>query len=117
MSLNVEMNRMLAQMKAMEQAASLDRAKPTNLAGTAVQPSQGATPPSFGDVFKSAVDQVNGLQKESASLSNAYVQGEPGIDITRVMVASQKSSIATQAMIQVRNKLVESYKEVMNMPV
>ncbi len=117
MSLNVEMNRMLAQMKAMEQAASLDRAQPTNLAGTAVTPSGSATQPSFGSVFKSAIDQVNGLQKESAALSNAYVNGEPGIDITRVMVASQKSSIASQAMIQVRNKLVESYKEVMNMPV
>ncbi|HEX4937182.1 MAG TPA: flagellar hook-basal body complex protein FliE, partial [Candidatus Kapabacteria bacterium] len=35
----------------------------------------------------------------------------------RVMVASQKSSLAFQAVVQVRNKLVDSYKEIMNMPV
>ncbi|MCG8669020.1 MAG: flagellar hook-basal body complex protein FliE [Pseudomonadales bacterium] len=116
MALNVEMNRMLAQMKAMEQAASLDRAKPTNLAPPSDQPSDNVNAPSFGELFKGAVNQVNELHQASGSLSKAYVQGEPGIDITRVMVASQKSGIATQAMIQVRNKVVESYKEVMNMP-
>ena len=117
MSLNVEMNRMLAQMKAMEQVASLDRVQPNNLAGSAVTPSEPNAQPSFGSLFKDAVDQVNGLHKDAGALREGYLAGDSGIDITRVMVANQKSSIASQAMIQVRNKLVESYKEVMNMPV
>ena len=118
MSLQVEMNRMLAQMKAMEQAATLDRAQPTNLAAPGVQKTEGAQEPdSFSNLFKQAVDQVNGLHKTTGDLRDGYMMGDPNIDITRVMVASQKSSIATQAMIQVRNKVVESYKEIMNMPI
>ncbi|MCG8314862.1 MAG: flagellar hook-basal body complex protein FliE [Pseudomonadales bacterium] len=118
MSLNVDMNRMLAQMKAMQQAASLDRAQSTNLAPPiSNQPTQETEAPSFGNLFKQAIDQVNEAHQESGRLSKAYVQGDPNVDITRVMVASQKSGIASQAMIQVRNKLVESYKEIMNMPV
>lgn len=113
-NLNAEMNRMLAQMKAMEQAASLDKAQPTNLAAPAAKESE---PPAFGSLLKTAVDNINGLSKESSRLSEAYIKGDPNVDITRVMVASQKSSIATTAMIQVRNKVVESYKEIMNMPV
>ena len=118
MSLQVEMNRMLAQMKTMEQAASLDRAQPTNLAAPGTQKTQEANEPdSFSTMFREAVDQVNGLHKASGEMRDGYLMGDPNIDITRVMVASQKSSIATQAMIQVRNKVVESYKEIMNMPV
>lgn len=115
MSLNVEMNRMLAQMQAMQKAASMDRVQPTNLAAPA--PTEKADQSnSFSTLFKGAIDQVNTLNKTSGELSKAYIAGDPNIDITRVMVASQKSGIASQAMIQVRNKMVESYKEIMNMP-
>ena len=118
MSLQVEMSRMLAQMRSMEQAASLDRAQPTNLAAPGLSQSPGVDDaPSFSNVLKQAVGQVNDLQQTAGSLREGYLLGDPNIDITRVMVASEKSSIATQAMIQVRNKMVESYKEIMNMPV
>ena len=43
--------------------------------------------------------------------------GQPGVSLTQVMVAAEKSSIAFEAMTQVRNKLVDAYKEIMNMPV
>lgn len=102
---------MLAQMKAMEQAATLQPTPMPSASGV-----QSSEPSEFSNVFKQAIDQVNDLQQSSAALSTAYVNGE-GVDITRVMVASQKSSLAFQAMVQVRNKMVESYKDIMNMPV
>jgi len=107
----MKMNQMLAQMKAMEQTATL---QPTPMpSAPGVKSSEQGD---FSNVFKNAIDQVNDLQKSSAALSTSYVNGE-GVDITRVMVASQKSSLAFQAMVQVRNKMVESYKDIMNMPV
>jgi flagellar hook-basal body complex protein FliE len=43
--------------------------------------------------------------------------GDRSVSLAEVMIASQKSSVAFEATVQVRNKLVESYKEIMNMPV
>ena len=71
----------------------------------------------FGQLFNRAIDQVNDAQKTSAELAKAYEQGRPDIDITDVMIASEKAGVSFQAMVQVRNKLVEAYRDVMNMPI
>ncbi|MFT7490953.1 MAG: flagellar hook-basal body complex protein FliE [Pseudohongiellaceae bacterium] len=73
--------------------------------------------PSFGQIMSQAVNKVDGLQKSTGSLRTSFEQGQSGVDITDVMIASQKSSVAFQSMLQVRNKLVESYRDIMNMPV
>ncbi|WP_111640533.1 flagellar hook-basal body complex protein FliE [Marinimicrobium alkaliphilum] len=73
--------------------------------------------PGFGDVMAQAVNKVNDTQRASGALAAAYERGEPGVDITDVMVASQKASVSFQAAVQVRNKLVEAYRDVMNMPI
>ena len=117
MDVSTKMNSMLAQMKAMEQAASMDKAP--NIGGNlnSVSPTSQSPQSDFANVFKNAIDTVNEVQKESGKLAAGYINGDPNIDITRVMVANQKSGLAFQSMIQVRNKLVESYKEVMNMSI
>jgi len=71
----------------------------------------------FNDLFKNALDSVNNVQQDATTLAKAYEMGEPGVDLTRVMIASQKASISFQAAMQVRNKLVNAYQEVMNMPI
>ena len=71
----------------------------------------------FAVMLKSALDNVNGLQQTSSSLQTRFDMGDRSISLSDVMIASQKSSIAFNATIQVRNKLVEAYKEIMNMPV
>jgi flagellar hook-basal body complex protein FliE len=68
-------------------------------------------------MFKNAINNVNENQKVAADLANRFEQGDPSIDLPEVMIALQKSSVSFQAMTQVRNKLVEAYKDVMNMPV
>ncbi|MAD45745.1 MAG: flagellar hook-basal body complex protein FliE [Oceanospirillaceae bacterium] len=73
--------------------------------------------PDFQTMFKNAIDTVNTHQKTSAELATRFEQGDPSVDLPEVMIAMQKSSVSFQAMTQVRNKLVEAYKEVMNMPV
>ncbi len=71
----------------------------------------------FGELFNRAINQVNDAQKTSAELAKAYEQGRPDVDITDVMIASEKAGVSFQAMVQVRNKLVEAYRDVMNMPI
>jgi flagellar hook-basal body complex protein FliE len=64
-----------------------------------------------------AVNKVNEVQKNSSAMADAYERGVAGVDITDVMIASQKASVSFQAMVQVRNKLVDAYRDVMNMPI
>jgi flagellar hook-basal body complex protein FliE len=73
--------------------------------------------PAFTDMFKQAVNQVNDLQQNSATLTKAYQAGDPQVDLTEVMIASQKSSIGFQALLQVRNRVVKAYEDIMKMPV
>ncbi|SEG34937.1 flagellar hook-basal body complex protein FliE [Vibrio hangzhouensis] len=71
----------------------------------------------FGDMLSQAVNNVNGLQKSSGDLQMRFDRGDSDVSLSDVMIARNKSSVAFEATIQVRNKLVEAYKELMNMPV
>lgn len=73
--------------------------------------------PGFGDMLKQAVNQVNDVQQNAGQLSKAYEQGDPNVDIARVMIASQKSSVSFEALTQVRNRVVRAYETIMKMPV
>ncbi|HCT99309.1 MAG TPA: flagellar hook-basal body complex protein FliE [Methylococcaceae bacterium] len=70
----------------------------------------------FGSVLKQAMDSVNEKQQVAAQFKSAFEGGDKTMNLAEVMVASQKASVSFQAMLQVRNKLVEAYKDVMNMP-
>ena len=72
--------------------------------------------PSFLETMRCAVDSVNAQQSLSRQLQNAYVRGED-VSLTDVAIAMQKSSVAFEATVQVRNKILESYKEIMSMTV
>ncbi|WP_341501699.1 flagellar hook-basal body complex protein FliE [Gallaecimonas sp. GXIMD4217] len=71
----------------------------------------------FASLFKQALDHVNGLQQESAQMARAVELGDPKVSVADAMIASQKAGIAFQATVQVRNKVVQAYQDVMNMPV
>lgn len=80
------------------------------------KPQGGAEDVGFASLLKQSIDAVNETQQISGELSKAFETGEPGVGLAEVMIASQKASVSFQAMVQVRNKLVEAYKDVMNMP-
>ncbi|EMP55880.1 flagellar hook-basal body complex protein FliE [Marinobacter koreensis] len=73
--------------------------------------------PSFSDMLGNAVNNVNELQQNASELRSAYEMGDPNVDITRVMIASQKSSVSFEALTQVRNRVVKAYEDIMNMPI
>ena len=68
----------------------------------------------FGATLKGALDQVNASQTRASELAAAYERGEV-TDIAQVMVARQESGIAFEATLQVRNKLLSAYQDIMRM--
>jgi flagellar hook-basal body complex protein FliE len=70
----------------------------------------------FGDALKSALDAVKETQDRSEALTTAYERGEV-TDIAKVMLARQESGIAFEATLQVRNRLLSAYQDIMRMGV
>lgn len=70
----------------------------------------------FGDHMKTALQQVSALQNQSTAISQAYEAGDE-VDVTKVMMAREKSSLAFEATMQIRNKLLSAYKDILSMPV
>jgi flagellar hook-basal body complex protein FliE len=71
---------------------------------------------SFGDVLKDAISTVNDLQKQSDHEIQKLMTGETE-DLHTTMIAVQKADLSFQMMMQVRNKIVSAYQEIMRLPV
>lgn len=71
---------------------------------------------SFQEIFKDALNQVNQLQQESQSMTQKLITGEVE-DVHQVMIAAQKASLTLDLTVQVRNKVIEAYQEVMRMQI
>jgi len=71
---------------------------------------------SFASVLKNSIEKVNDAQFQSDQLTNKLAKGG-NVDLHEVMIASQKASVTLQATIEIRNKVIEAYQEVMRMQV
>ncbi|HEC18684.1 MAG TPA: flagellar hook-basal body complex protein FliE [Gammaproteobacteria bacterium] len=104
---NIDTSQLITQMRAMAAAAQGSTSTPqANVAGS-----------DFGDLLANSINRVNDIQKASGRLADAFVMGDPNVSLAEVMIAKQKSSIAFEATLQVRNKLISAYKEIMSMQV
>lgn len=71
----------------------------------------------FSQKLKAAVDQVNDAQQSAGQLTEGFIRGDSDKNLHEVMISLQKANISFQSMIQVRNKLVTAYQQIMNMQV
>jgi len=71
----------------------------------------------FSQVLKSSLDQVNNAQVTSEQLGQKFLAGDDSASLSDVMISLQKANISFQATVQVRNKLVTAYHDIMNMQV
>lgn len=71
----------------------------------------------FSQVLKSAIDQVGQAQQQAQQMTESFASGESNVNLQDVMVNLQKANLSFQQMVQVRNKLVTAYQDIMNMPV
>lgn len=77
---------------------------------------EGADGASFADTLKQAIGQVNSLQKASDKAGQDLATGRTD-DVAGTMIAAEKADIALRVMVQVRNKIIDAYNEVMKMQV
>lgn len=98
---------LLAQMRVAAAAAGLR--EPTTAAQTSKV--------DFSAVLKSTLDDVARAQTKSEQMQNAFVLGDDRVSLSDTMIAMQKASINFQATVQVRNKFVQAYNDIMNMQV
>ncbi|MDW5416492.1 MULTISPECIES: flagellar hook-basal body complex protein FliE [unclassified Iodobacter] len=101
-------DQVLSELKAMSAQAG-------GQATSQVKPTTGS--PDFATMLKSSLDQVNQVQQDAQAQQLAFQSGAPEANLQDVMVSLQKASLSFQTMVQVRNKLVSAYQEVMNMQV
>ena len=85
--------------------------------GAAAAVNEGPSKVSFSDALKNSLEQVSNSQKHAEELGNRFAMGDDSVSLSDTMIAMQKSTIAFQATVQVRNKLVSAYHEIMNMQV
>jgi flagellar hook-basal body complex protein FliE len=72
---------------------------------------------SFGKALEDALADVSKLQNQSQTMAREFQAESPNVSIEETMIAMQQSSLSFQAVVQVRNKLVTAYNEMMNMQV
>ena len=69
--------------------------------------------PSFGDLFKKALGDTSQMQDQSQEMIAAFLRGEP-VELHQVMAASEEAAISLELLVEIRNKLTEAYRSVMN---
>ena len=99
-------DQLLSQLQAASQRAAGD---------TVAQPSGG--PGDFAALLQTSLEQVSNVQADAKQLAKSLELGAPNVNIEDVIISLQKADVSFQAMVQVRNKLVEAYQQVMSMPI
>jgi flagellar hook-basal body complex protein FliE len=99
---------MLQQMRALVEAAQKGVSDPSELSPTVA--SQQAV--SFADELQRSIKRVSDAQNASTAQAKAYELGDPRVSLNDVMINMQKANIGFQTAIQVRNRLIEAYREI-----
>ena len=91
--------------------------KPVATLPIAGQLSGGKTEATFSTAFKNALTAVSAAQNHASQLQNKVQMGEPGASLEETMIAMQKAQIGFQTALNVRNRMVQAYSDIMNMQV
>jgi flagellar hook-basal body complex protein FliE len=116
---SMQINDVLAQIRSFSaQGAGFARpVHPSGGAATAAGAPAAAGPTGFGTLLKQGIDAVNASQQSATTLADSYERGAPGVELAQVMLETQKASVSFRALTEVRNRLVNAYQEIMNMPI
>jgi flagellar hook-basal body complex protein FliE len=113
---------MMAQLKAAAQkpavAPSLGMGGINGLGGAgATSAAESSSKVSFSDALKASLQNVSNAQVQADQMGERFAAGDDKVSLSDTMIAMQKASISFQATVQVRNKLVSAYHDIMNMQV
>ncbi|MES2683672.1 MAG: flagellar hook-basal body complex protein FliE [Pseudomonadota bacterium] len=108
---DLAINSVLSQMRAL-------RAQSSGIgAASASTPLNGAPSANFSDTLKNAIGSVAESQNASSSLATRFELGDDSVNLSDVMLAGAKSQVQFRGAVEVRNRLVSAYQDVMNMPI
>ena len=108
---NMEIDRVLAQIRSVSQGGGVGGiGAPRGTGGP------GAVDNGFAKLLKQGLDSVNQAQNKATTLASQFERGVPGVDLPQVMLEMQKANVSFRALAEVRNKFVDAYREIMNMP-
>lgn len=115
---SLQIDAVLAQIRSMQAQIGKVGSQAGNAgAATAASAAGQAPTASFAQVLKQGLDQVNQTQQSASELATQFERGTPGIELPQVMLEMQKANVSFRALTEVRNKLVNAYQEIMNMPI
>jgi flagellar hook-basal body complex protein FliE len=110
----MEIDRVLAQIRSISSTARAGAAGPA--AGVGGAGGVAGVDNGFAKLLKQGIDSVNSTQSKASDLANKFERGVPGVELPQVMLEMQKANVSFRALTEVRNKFVEAYREIMNMP-
>lgn len=88
---------------------------PVEVSGVAPPFRTAGSGPSFHSVMMQSIERANGLQRDAHATAMRFLQGEP-VEVHQVALEHQQASMAFDLLVEVRNKVVSAYQEVMRMP-
>ncbi len=113
MKVGFEQNQLLSQLHKLTDLVKTGAVQ----AGSGVAGTPGAGNVEFGNLLTKAINSVNNTQMESSRAAASIEAGDGGVSLVKAMIASQKANVSFQATVQVRNKIVSAYQDIMNMPI
>jgi len=114
----IDGGRIQAMMEQLKAAASKSAAPAAPLAPSGIEGLEsGPAKVNFADALKNSLTEVSEAQKSAGAMGRAFQMGDDSVSLSDVMVSMQKASIGFQATVQVRNKMVSAYQDIMNMQV
>lgn len=84
---------------------------------TAATPAAAPRGAGFGEALTHAIDQVSDTQNQAARLAESFERGDRNASLVEVMLAMQKAQVSFKAVTEVRNRLVQAYQDIQNMPI
>jgi flagellar hook-basal body complex protein FliE len=103
----INTNQLLMQLRAAAAQANIPAAPPVEQSGGA----------NFSSLLTQSISKVNEMQQSASSMTNAFELGDPNVSLPEVMIAKSKAGLAFEGMVQVRNKMIDAYQEIMRMQV
>ncbi|MCX7961777.1 MAG: flagellar hook-basal body complex protein FliE [Burkholderiales bacterium] len=73
--------------------------------------------PGFADALKGALESVSRAQAQAAQMARRLQENDPAVSLEQTMVAMAQANVSFQLLVQTRNRLVQAYQDIMNMPV
>jgi flagellar hook-basal body complex protein FliE len=115
---NMEIDRVLAQIRAISAQSKASGTGAINGVGPGAAGAKGVGAPSeFAKLMSQGLSSVSQAQEKASTLATAFERGTPGVELPQVMLEMQKANVSFRALTEVRNKLVNAYQEIMNMPI